>query len=374
MADLIQADQFKSLLQKKTPLLDVRAPVEYQKGSLPGSCNVPLLNNGQRQEVGTCYRERGRQAAIALGEKLLTHEARCRRIQSWTTVIRHHPDTVLYCSRGGLRSEIAQQWLHDANLRVPRIAGGYKALRHFLIAQVEQLSRGDNLILIAGKTGSGKTHLLCKLPNHLDLEGIACHRGSAFGRRIVPQPNQADFENRLAVRLLELDWKQQRRVVVEDESRAIGSLSIPLPLYRRMNQSSLALLEVSLEQRVNTIHQDYIQTNYTDFKNRYPEQAEQLFADSLLQALARIRRRLGEELFSRLSRSMQDALRQQQQTGKADDHRDWIRELLIGYYDPMYEYQLNGKSRYVAFSGSAAEIADWIQPQVTARQSVLSAS
>ena len=364
MSELIQADQFKSILQLKIPLLDVRAPMEFNKGAFPCASNLPLLNDMQRQAVGTCYRQRGRQAAIDLGTRLLGIEGKALCVKNWKLAIQQHPDTALYCFRGGLRSKTAQEWLREEGISVRRVAGGYKALRRFLIQQVELLASADNLIIIAGKTGSGKTHLLRTLPNSLDLEGIACHRGSAFGRRVIDQPGQIDFENRLAIQLLDLHWQQQQRVVVEDESRSIGSLSIPLPLYRRMHESPLALLDVPLQERVNTIHHDYIQSNYADFHRLHSNQANQLFADSLLEALGRIRRRLGEERFMHIKGIMQSALEQQQRAGDTDAHRYWIEELLTSYYDPMYEYQLESKLQRVVYKGTAEELTSWIQPKV----------
>ena len=362
MSDLIQAADFPRLWQNRTPLLDVRAPAEFARGAFPHSKNIPLLDDQQRQAVGQCYRHRGRQAAIALGEQLVSGAIRQQRLQQWQSWLARHPNPALYCFRGGLRSSIVQQWLGQEGIRVPRVAGGYKALRHSLIEQIEQFASGDHLILIAGKTGSGKTHLLNSLPNSLDLEGLARHRGSAFGRRVPPQATPVAFENQLAIHLLTLHWGKQQRVAMEDESRAIGSVAVPLALYQRMGQAPIAVLECSLEQRVDTIHQDYIQSNYQDFRRWYPAQAEQRFAASLLQALERIRRRLGDERCSRIKGLLQDAIVQQFQQDDSGAHRQWIRELLIGYYDPMYEYQLGRKIQRVVFRGSRDELASWIQP------------
>ena len=198
----------------------------------------------------------------------------------------------------------------------------------------------------------------------MDLEGFAQHRGSAFGRRAQTQPSQVDFENKLAIRLLDLSWQKQQRVVVEDESRAIGSLSIPHTLHQRMLLSPLALIEESLENRINTIHMDYIQSNYQDFLNADAENADCLFADSLTSALLRIRRRLGDEAYTNINAMMDSALKEQFSNGSIEGHRIWISELLNKYYDPMYEYQLGKKAKRIVFRGSRDELLAWIQPLV----------
>lgn len=364
MADLIQVEDFQSLFKNKTPLLDVRAPVEYAKGAFPTAVNLPLLNDAERQAIGLRYRQAGRDAAVEFGEELISGDVKQARIETWLAFCESNPNAVIYCFRGGLRSEIAQQWLHDSGIDVARIAGGYKALRRYLIETTLSLTNDDNLIVIGGKTGSGKTHLLNSLHNSLDLEGIAYHRGSAFGRRAAPQPAQIDFENEIAIQLLELNWEQQCRVVVEDESRAIGSLSIPHNLHLRMNESPIAMVEESLESRVDTIHLDYIQSNYLEFKAADSANAETLFADSLTAALQRIRRRLGEESYQSINALMQAALQEQRSGLGIESHRMWITELLQKYYDPMYEYQIGKKSQRIVFRGSKDELIKWIQPMI----------
>jgi tRNA 2-selenouridine synthase len=361
MTELIKADSFADLLRNRTALLDVRSPVEFQRGALPTATNIPLLTDPQRQRIGTCYRQQGREAAIALGYELVDEIARESLLHQWREFIAQNSSAALYCWRGGLRSSTVQQWLADHGIHIPRIDGGFKALRQFLLETITDLASGENLVIVAGKTGSGKTHFINDLGNSLDLEGLANHRGSAFGKRVVPQPAQIDFENALGVDLLHLDWSDHRRVVLEDESRAIGSLSIPLELHQRMLQSPIAMLEETLQQRIDTIHLDYIQSNYQDFRNSAPEQAEELFAESLTDALFRIRKRLGLERYQRISLILEDALRQQRNGQGIDAHRNWIEELLTDYYDPMYEYQLQKKSSRIVFRGNREETRRWIQ-------------
>jgi tRNA 2-selenouridine synthase len=184
-------------------MMDARAPIEFAKGAFPGAVNLPLMNDHERQRVGTCYKQHGQQAAIVMGHQLVSGAIKAERIQAWADFARAHPDGYLYCFRGGLRSQIVQQWLKDeAGIDYPRVAGGYKAMRNFLLNTVDQAVAQCDFVLLGGMTGTGKTEVLTQLRNGLDLEGHANHRGSSFGKRATGQPTNIDFENRLAVDLL----------------------------------------------------------------------------------------------------------------------------------------------------------------------------
>lgn len=361
MSATVSADQFDSLFRHDTPLLDVRAPVEFTQGAFPAATNLPLLTDSERQQVGLTYRQTGRKAAIKLGHKLVAEAARTARLQSWQTFTSNHPDSVLYCYRGGLRSQLVQQWLQEAGVNIARIEGGYKALRRHLIQVLEQFEGQDKLILIAGKTGSGKTHFINSLPMSIDLEKLANHRGSAFGKHVDPQPSQANFENALGIALLKRLTSEPRRIAVEDESHSIGSLSIPKKFHSAMGQAPIAVVEESLEVRIETIHMDYIQSNYHAFKALHPDEADSLFTEFLLGALARIRKRLGGDRYQHLTTLMQEALRQQFQNNSTTAHEAWISELLQQYYDPMYDYQLGKKADRIVCRGNQAEVNAWVQ-------------
>ncbi len=356
MSKIISAADIPALFLNDVPLLDVRAPVEFTRGALPASHNLPLLNDAERTAVGIAYKNAGQQAAIALGNKLIAGEHQAERISAWKQFFMEYPDAVLYCYRGGLRSEIVQQWLAEAGLEVPRIAGGYKRMRRELLETIEHTAGFNNLLVVAGKTGSGKTHLIHVMQNSLDLEGLANHRGSAFGTRVQGQPTQINFENAFAIALLKLSKRKPRRLFVEDESRAIGSLALPQSLYVKMLEAPIALLEESLEQRADTILSDYILSNYLDFKNTHPHNYQTKFAEYLLSSLGKIRRRLGDENYLVLKSCMEQALRDDD---KLEAHREWIHLLLQKYYDPMYEYQIGKKMSRVVFRGNRDELLRW---------------
>lgn len=359
MSNIISAADIPALFLNDVPLLDVRAPVEFARGAFPASQNLPLLNDAERTAVGVVYKKAGQESAIALGHNLIAGDHKAGRITAWKDFFAAHPDAVLYCYRGGLRSEIVQQWLAESGLEIPRIAGGYKRMRRQLLQVIENTAGLDNLLIVAGKTGSGKTHLIRALQNSIDLEGLANHRGSAFGTRVHGQPTQINFENALAIALMKTAERQPRRLFVEDESRAIGSLALPQSLYGKMMEAPIALLEEPLEQRADTILRDYILSNYLEFRNMYPRNYAEKFAEYLLSSLGKIRRRLGDENYGVLKSSMEEAL---QNDDNLEAHREWIRLLLQKYYDPMYEYQIGKKSSRVVFRGNRDELLRWASP------------
>lgn len=352
----IPADRFTELLLNSTPLIDVRAECEYHDGHIPHSVNLPLLNDGERAEVGTCYKRKGQEAAITLGTELVSGDTKKERMSAWIRFIADNPTAVVLCFRGGLRSQTVQKWLAESGLQRPLISGGYKALRRHLLRTTIRVASEKKIIIVAGKTGTGKTHLINNLTRSVDLEGLANHRGSAFGRRVSAQPAQSVFENLLALDLLRQEREGGATLFLEDESRAIGSISLPLELHRAMSVAPIVRVEESLDFRVETILNDYIVSNLTDFRLLDPVQGDSLFSESLLASLDRIKKRLGGERHSALRDIMSAALTS---NNDHDQHRAWIRGLLVDYYDPMYEYQMTKKARRVVFKGDSDTFLEW---------------
>ncbi len=344
------------LLIEQRPLLDVRAPEEFRKGSLPGAINLPLLDDDQRAQVGLCYKQQGSKAAVDLGHRLISGDLKLRRIHRWADFFRQHPDGVLFCFRGGMRSAITQQWLMELGFDVPRIEGGYKAARQLLMAQLEALSH-QRLLRIGGRTGTGKTDVLLTLPKALDFEGAANHRGSAFGNQLTPQPSQVDFEHRVVSDWLQLG--QASRLVVEDESRGIGTCYFPTEFHQRLQHKELVMLEAPMEERIDRIKRDYVEHRLARLMIEYPDHGFALFSDWLLGSLQRIKKRLGGERTSELTELMQSALQHQRHHNDAGEHDAWILRLLRDYYDPMYDHQISRKANLIVFSGNAGEVADF---------------
>ena len=355
---------FLPLLRDDVPLLDVRAPVEFLKGAFPAAHNIPLLDDDERAQVGTIYKRSGQDAAIALGNRLVSGHSKAQRLLAWEQWLQAHPGAWLYCFRGGLRSRTVQGWLREVGVECPLVPGGYKAMRQALIDTIDAAPNRHSLIVVAGRTGSGKTHLLNALPDSIDLEGFAHHRGSAFGTQLGGQPTQINFENALAVRLLKIARVHVAPLFVEDESRAIGSLSLPTNLHAAMKVSPIALIEEDLEFRTQTILNDYIGDNSRQFLEADPEKGLEHFYDYLMGSLAKIQRRLGGENYSALQDLMEDALSAQMNGEGEESHALWIRKLLTDYYDPMYAYQLSKRLDRVVFRGGSSEFLEWARQHV----------
>lgn len=349
---------YYAILTADTPLLDVRAPVEFAQGAMPSAINLPLMNYEERAAVGTCYKRQGPEAALTLGHQLVSGITREQRIQSWRNACLRHPDGYLCCARGGQRSHITQQWLREAGIDYPLIHGGYKALRQAAIIATEQRVQRP-LILIGGCTGSGKTDLVRQHPDGIDLEDLARHRGSSFGRTLQAQRSQASFENALAVELLKRD---AARLVLEDEGRTIGGNHLPGCLYDRMVASPIAVVDDPFDLRVARLHNDYFVRMQREFIAAQGEEAGWLaYAEYLHHGLFAIRRRLGLQRFAELRAHLDTALAIQLQHGDTRGHNGWLVPLLKEYYDPMYRYQLEKKAAKIVFRGSWQEVNDWLQ-------------
>ncbi|KTS97116.1 tRNA 2-selenouridine synthase [Pseudomonas oryzihabitans] len=357
------ARDLRALFLSDIPLIDVRAPVEFAKGAFPQATNLPLMNDLERQRVGTRYKQQGQQAAVQLGHQLVSGNIKHQRIQAWADFAQAHPEGYLYCFRGGLRSQISQEWLRsEAGVAYPRVVGGYKAMRTFLIETLQQALAECRFVIVGGMTGTGKTEVVAQLDNAVDLEGHANHRGSSFGKRATPQPGQIDFENRLAIDLLRRRHAGQAQFVLEDESRLVGRCSLPLELHQGMQQFPLVWLEDSWENRIERILRDYVIDLAAEFVALHgQEQGFALFAEQLRKSLAGIAKRLGGERFQRLSAVLDAALQEQERSGDVAAHRGWIEGLLAEYYDPMYAYQRESKAARVIFSGDQAAVVDYLR-------------
>ena len=361
MADIVS--DLRHIFLNDVPLMDVRAPVEFVQGAFPGAVNLPLMNDDERQKVGTCYKQRGQQAAIALGHQLVCGDLKRARIQAWAGFAQAHPQGVLYCFRGGLRSQITQQWLHtEAGLAYPRVMGGYKAMRAFLLETTKAAAQECDLIVLSGSTGTGKSEVIADLPNGIDLEGHANHRGSSFGQRTTAQPTQINFENQLAIDFLKKRARGHEQLVLEDEGKHVGSRAVPLELRQRLEHAPIVYLHDAFDARVDRILRDYVVLQCAEFAALHGAQAGfDAYAARLLTSLDKLARRLGGDLHQRLRQTMQAALRQQQASHDVALHRDWITVLLTHYYDPMYAYQRQGRAGRIVFEGDRAAVCAYLR-------------
>ncbi|WP_444946093.1 tRNA 2-selenouridine(34) synthase MnmH [Microbulbifer sp. VTAC004] len=353
---------YREIFLRDTPLLDVRAPVEYQRGAFPSAENRPLLDDHQRELIGTEYKRRGQQAAITLGWKLATQEVVQARLTAWEAFLDEHPQGYLYCFRGGLRSRTTQKLLRDAGFDYPLVEGGYKAMRNYLLGELEIQSRQLSFAVIAGHTGSGKTELIQSASRALDLEGIAKHRGSSFGRTGYKQPTQINFENQISIDLLKLAQTSER-VFIEDESHLIGRCALPPALQSAMKAAPRILVEEPVENRARRIVRDYISEALPRFDDT-ESPAAALGAD-LHESLGKIRKRLGGLRYQQLDTQLAEANGELQRSGNSDAYIPLVMALLKEYYDGSYSYLMKKRDSEVLFRGTYAEVKAWLADSET---------
>ena len=366
----VTTQEFEALFNESRPLLDVRAPVEFGAGSFPTAVNIPLLTDQQRHEVGIAYKHSGKDSAIALGHELVCGAHRDNLIERWREFVRANPEGCLYCFRGGLRSRTVQAWLAESGIDYPLVAGGYKALRRYLIDQLQNSVDSLNMVIVAGRTGSGKTLLLERLDHKVDLENLAKHRGSSFGALLDPQPTNIDFENQVSIELLRKKLQQAGPVFLEDEGKIIGSVCMPEPLRHKMQTLPMVILEAPLEERIKVSIDAYILQLLGIYQIRFGE--EHGF-DAMIEhhrhALSRIRKRFGGLAHDETLRLLENAA-QRHKSGDLSGYEPYISKLLTEYYDPMYDYQIARKHRPVLFRGSSDEIVAWADTVVGACEGI----
>ncbi len=336
------------LFNSHIPFIDIRSPKEYQKGSLPGSVNLPILLDHEYESVGLAYKKYGSKAALNLGHSLVFGEIKIERVNSWISFIKKNPNAILFCSRGGKRSEIAKLWLSELGVEVPIVKDGYKSLRNTCIEVLDSAPLQDKKwIIIGGLTGSNKTNLIKNKKMSIDLEMIANHRGSAFGAFKTPQPSQINFENKLAFSYLN---HTSDILFLEDESKTIGKNYLPISWYEKMQSSALIIIKTSMEERINNIYNEYIKLPMQD-KN-----GSTILFLSLSNSLNKIKKRIGGKNHDDIQKNMKQAFK----LNKQALHKDWIQKILINYYDPMYKYQLNKRKDLVSFEGDYETVKDYI--------------
>jgi tRNA 2-selenouridine synthase len=243
-------------------LLDVRTPAEFAQGHIPGALNLPLFTDAERVEVGTLYKQAGRQQAVQRGLALVGPRME-HLAEALIAAHSAQPDAPLrlHCWRGGLRSASLAWLASTLELPVALLEGGYKAYRHWVLALLE---RPWPVHLLGGRTGAGKTELLLALAAKgvavVDLEGLAHHRGSSFGGLgLPPQPSSEQFENLLAAVFLR--WGDARQIWLEAESAQVGRCRIPAGLWRQMKAAPLLEIRRPMESRLRHLvaiygHQD----------------------------------------------------------------------------------------------------------------------
>ena len=247
------AEALQNRVRNQMNAVDVRSEGEFSQGHVPGFLNFPILRDSERHEVGLSYKHEGQEAAIELGHRLV-QETRQERVDAWARQFEKNGVGILTCWRGGMRSELAAQWLQETGLDVLRVQGGYQAMRGELLKTFVSF---PDFWVLAGPTGSGKTKLIESLTvPKINLEAHAVHRGSAFGGFAhLNQPHQATFENTLALELLK---NKSHRLLLEDESYFVGQVHLPEALRDRISLSPVIKIKVDMETRLDSIYTEYV--------------------------------------------------------------------------------------------------------------------
>ena len=316
----------KEALYEENTLIDVRTAQEYEKGSIPDAFNYPLFDNLERAEIGVIYRKIGKNAAVVKGMEFF--EPRIQQFLSSLTDLKSKR-LVVFCARGGMRSASVVRLLQHQGFQAAQLQGGYKSYRSYVLKQLG--NPVPPLIVLHGRTGVGKTLLLKKLPDHLDLEEFAGHRSSLFGAINKMPQTQKNFEALLAKKILELP--NTIPVFIEGESRKVGKVFIPQALADAMKYGTLVLLHASLDTRIRRIVEEYKICNEQTF----------LQTDSILLSMQEV-----------LGKKKVEQLRQWLRKG---DFENIVHVLLEEYYDPRYQHAMRMNEYALKLSAEDLNIA-----------------
>ncbi|UJP65362.1 tRNA 2-selenouridine(34) synthase MnmH [Mongoliitalea daihaiensis] len=306
---LVSLEQFLAL-RATLPLIDARSEGEFAQAHIVGAYNLPILNDEERKLVGTIYKQKSSEAAVLKGFELVG--PRFADIMKEAMQICPKKKVLLYCWRGGMRSQILSWLLSMVGFQVFRLEGGYKNYR---TATFESVRKPLLLLVLGGRTGVGKTVLLQKLKNQgeaiLDLEGLAHHKGSAFGGiGQLSQPSNEYFENLLAEEIWGLP--ADKPIWVENESRKIGTVILPDVFFTQLQSAPMIEIIQSREQRIKHIAAEYASLPRAD----------------LQAAIKKLSKKLGGLRTQLALEALEEGL-----------HARWIDEIL-SYYDKFYDYDL----------------------------------
>jgi tRNA 2-selenouridine synthase len=303
--------EFTESLLDSHCLVDVRTPLEYEEDHIPGAVNVPLLTNDERVEIGTLYKEQGPHQARLRGLEITA--ARFPDIVRKISATAGNRPILVYCWRGGLRSKTVVSILELSGFHAIQLLGGYKAFRSHVSAYFDPFRPSGPLVVLHGLTGSGKTDFLNRIQSDrytiIDLEGLAGHRGSAFGALGLSQTlNQKYFESTL--------WDKLRKsptgkpIILEGESRRIGRISLPGNFYEVMREGIKIWCETSMGTRIDRLIAEY---------------GKEQYREEMVDALLRIRKKLGGEKYDEIAGYL-----------ARWELRPFMKGLLENYYDKVY--------------------------------------
>ena len=307
---------YEELIKEKSyVLIDVRTPDEYEKEGIPNSINIPILLNEERVEVGTVYKQISPEAGKAIGMKFISKRLP-EIFEQVSKISKGTKKIVFYCARGGMRSGSMTALFGSLGYRVTKLEGGYKQYREFIGKEIKRLNEGVEYIIIHGKTGIGKTKILNSLEKKgysvLDLEKYADHKGSFFGGLCE---KRGQSQKRFESLLYEFFSKNKPQYVVcESESKRIGDVYVPDTIFESMKGGRHIFADTSIEHRIKIVMEDYTNTDLNAIKEcilKLRRYTENKYVDNLLQLLE-------EENLKEIS-----------------------RELIVGYYDGLYQKSID---------------------------------
>jgi tRNA 2-selenouridine synthase len=313
LPSVIDLDKALKLRRQGALFVDVRSPAEFAEATIPGAINVPIFDNAERVEVGTLYKQTGRKDARRRGIEIVA--PKIPRILQQVEEARppDSPPAVVFCWRGGARSLAITSFLNLAGIPARQLEGGHKSFRRRIIDYFEQTDFG-RVLVVRGLTGVGKTLLLKRLEKEgypvVDLEGLANHRGSAFGGLgLGEQPGQKMFEARLWERLSQCAGAGY--LLTEGESRHIGRLVVPPRFHQAMQKERSLWVDASLDYRLKVILDDYpaLDDLIAAFQPPLKALKERLGRQAVEELLVLLEKRAWQEL---------------------------TRRLMVDYYDPLY--------------------------------------
>ena len=288
MVKYIEIEEFLKLEKENIPIIDVRSSAEYNHAHIPNAHNVYLFNDEERKEIGTIYKQIGRDEAVLKGLEFIAPRMTniLKSIDEITKNYNNSNKILMHCFRGGMRSESVAWLCSNYKYDVYVLKGGYKSYRRYVL---DSFNKNYKIYLLTGKTGSGKTLILNKLKefgyNIIDLEYLAKHKGSAFGGiNEGEQPTQEQFENYLSNELCKCD--NDKALWLEDESYLIGKIAIPKPLFNTMKEpQKIIYLNVSKENRAKYITEIYGKYDINDLEKSILKIKNRLGGERMKEAL-----------------------------------------------------------------------------------------
>lgn len=304
LATNLKAISLKKAHEAKSVLIDVRSEREFHEGTIPGSISIPLFDNHERSIIGTIYKHGSHESAKAKGFAIV--KERLSELLEQFEQYRHQKLTI-FCAKGGMRSRAIVNLLKQLEFNVAQLEGGYRQYRNDTLSAIECFD--DDLIILHGLTGTGKTRIIEKLEHAIDLEGLAQHRSSLFGGVNREPRNQKQFEAHLRISLEQLDSPPY---FIEGESNKLGRVFLPRSIITAMGKGVMVNITASIETRIQRIIEDYPILND-------PMRAE------MHEILLTIGKRLGKNLVKTMCNHL-----------AKDQLEELVYLLLTEYYDVRY--------------------------------------